>query len=541
MFKVMVVDDEPIILDKLHGIIDWEGHGCRIVAETNDSTEALRLAVELQPDIVYSDICMPLMNGIELTEALKQQLPQSVVILISGYDDFNYAQQAIETGVFRYLLKPLNTELFIKVLEEAQQHLTMLEQELQEKEDLKAQIKASLPWLREKFFTDLVNGESSRELSEQQLDFLELDPPEALYNVISVHIDDYASLAGTLKEADFQLSRAHLLNLIQNQLKEATVFLYGFQNKPGELVFVYGIESVSGQDGVFKGLQKAQDSVETMDGLTFSAGLGRLYPGFGSLNISYREALLALEFKLWAGRRAIIPYHDLEKTSVGHLVYHPDYDGFLTMLREGNLEKTLSFIDQLIASFKSQEYASKSFLHLTVLSLVNQMTRALFEFNISLDTVFGPAYDPFQEINVLETLDDIERWLKDLSRDAITNILRHKQDVSKNFVAKAKLFIENNYQDPELNLALVAENVYVSSCYLSHLFKESTGSTVIEYLNKIRIRAAKKLLKETQLKIYEIAEQVGFNDYHYFGIVFKKQTGLAPLEYRDKVQFDNLI
>lgn len=541
MFDVMIVDDEPIILDKLQSIIDWEKYDCRIVAVADNSTAAMKLALNTKPQIIFSDICMPLMNGIDLAEVLRKELPRSLMILISGYDDFNYAQQAIEAGVFRYLLKPINTAKFIETLQEALQHLSLLDQELKEKESLKAKIKDSLPRLKEKFFTDLISGELSNKTIEQQLNFLGLNLSSSLYGVLNVHPDDYGVLTNSLPEAELQLYQAHLLSLLENALMNHTSFWYGFQNRPGETLVIFGVESTESIEGFIQGIQLVQARIEEMYNITFSAGLGRLYTGFESINISYRETLLALDFKLWAGKNVIIPYQDIENTQSGHLVFQPDYDGFSSALREGNQDKAFGLVEQIFASYKSQEYTSKSFLHLTMLGMVNLIIRSLLEFNIAIEAILGPAFDPFQEIDALETLSDLEAWFKEILIKAMDEISRHKQDVSRNFVAKAKSYMDLNYADPSLNLAKVAENVFVSSCYLSRLFKEITGKTMIEYLTKTRIRAAKKLLKKTSAKVYEIAEQVGFSDYHYFGIVFKKITGLTPLEYRDKVQFDNFI
>ncbi len=541
MFKVMIVDDEPIILDKLQSIIDWEKNDCQVVAVADNSTTALKLALETQPQIIYSDICMPAMNGIELAETLKNELPHSIVILVSGYDDFNYAQQAIEAGVFRYLLKPINLERFIKTLQEAKQYLILFEQELKEKEVLKTKLKESLPRLKEKFFTDLISGKINQKLLEQHLAFLGLNLTTPLYGIINIHLDDYSNLTTSLPEEDLQLYCTHLLNLLKNTLEEYIPFWYGFLNNPQEVIGLFGIQSDSDLDLIIQKIQQVQQKIQNIYGITFSAGLGRLYSKLALVNNSYRESLLALDFKLWAGKNVIIPYQDIEKTNSGHLFSYPDYDTFVTILREGNEKKAFSFLTHIFISLKSQEYASRGFLHLTMLGLVNQIIRALMEFNIAIEDVFGKAFDPLREVTSIETLVDMEAWFKNILIRAIEEINRHKQDVSKNFVEKAKCFIEENYPDPELNLIKVADSVFVSSSYLSHLFKEITGSTVIEYLTKTRIRAAKKLLKETQSKVYEIAEAVGFSDYHYFGIVFKKITGLAPLEYRDKVQFDNYI
>jgi two-component system response regulator YesN len=171
---------------------------------------------------------------------------------------------------------------------------------------------------------------------------------------------------------------------------------------------------------------------------------------------------------------------------------------------------------------------------------IHQIIHTLLEFNGPLMTIFGADFDPLVAVDACETLADLAGLVQELSKKAVDYIIRYKQDVGKNFVEKAKSYLERNYHDPELSLNMVAEHVYVSSCYLSHLFRQVTGMTISEYLNKVRVTSAQKLLKETPLKIYEIATQVGFNDAHYFGIVFKKITGLSALEYRDKVQVTNI-
>ena len=142
-----------------------------------------------------------------------------------------------------------------------------------------------------------------------------------------------------------------------------------------------------------------------------------------------------------------------------------------------------------------------------------------------------------REIEKFDTLDQLQSWLEQLARQAVAFIHNHKQKVGRNFVEKARQYIEVNFRDPELNLDKVAEHVYISSCYLSRLFKEVTAYSFTEYLNRRRIKEAKHLLLSSPAKIYEIAEAVGFRDSHYFGIVFKKITGLAPSEYRDQVRY----
>ena len=293
----------------------------------------------------------------------------------------------------------------------------------------------------------------------------------------AIQLDDYANLCGVLKEEDLHLYRFHLLNILQNKLKAVTGFIYGFQNKPGELVLIYGLTGLQCLEDVFQGVLEVQNNFRELHQTTFSAGLGRLYPEFESLKISYQEALLALDFKVWIGKNVLIPYSDIENTRVGHMLRspEPEYGDFISILREGSSEKALTFIEQIFAAFKAKDYTrtsatTKSFLNLTLIDLLNQIIRSLLEFNITIEEVFGTGFDPFIAINSHETVYDLEHWLTEMTQKAIEHISNHKQDVNKNFVEKAKQYLENNYSDANLNLALVAENVYVSSCYLSHLF-----------------------------------------------------------------------
>lgn len=543
MFTVMLVDDEPIILDKLRHIIHWKEHDCVIVAEAESGIQALEVCNKLKPEIIFSDIYMPLLDGIEFSEKLREILPESLVVLISGYNEFSYAQKAIEAGVFRYILKPLQARELINILSEAKQHLTARRQEAEEKKRLQRMIKENLPSLREKFFADLIEGELNCRDLREQLAFLELAPAGGLFGVIAVHLDNYHQLAGDLPEAELQLFKHQIINMLHTYLPKVTSFLYAFINKPREIIVVYGLEQKKNEEAIYETLFQVQDRFRKVSNVTFSAGLGRPYPDLGSLKNSYREANLALDFKVWAGKNALIPYNDLENTRSGRLLYFQEYENFTSTLRKGDREQAESYIAQLTAALKADDsiHLTKSLLHLTILDLVNQIIRSLLEFNCAMEEVFGADFNPLREINNYETIDDLECWVKSLTSQAIDFIILHKQEVGKNFVEKAREYLENNFPDPELNLNKVAKEVYVSACYLSHLFKEVTGQTITEYLHKVRIRQAKKLLQETPLKIYEVAAEVGFKDSHYFGIVFKKSTGLTPGEYRDKIQIDNFI
>lgn len=541
MLKIMLVDDEPIILDKLSHLLTNVAPDCAIVAKASNGTAALQSAQGLQPQIIFSDIQMPLMNGIELAQALKQSVPEALIILISGYNEFSYAQQAIATGVFRYLLKPIDSDKLATVLAEAREYLTLREEEAAEKKRLQVLIREQLPRLREKFFSDLIKGGLEQGQLREQLDFLELTPACDCFGVIILQMDNFAALHTSSSTKDLHLLKFRLLTLANHALEHLT-FCYCFIHRPSEIVIAYGTNDDNEAERLLPRLTELQNRFCAGSGQTFSAGLGRLYPELASLPQSYHEALVALDFKVWTGQNALIPFPDIERSRSGRLIQIPNHDHFNLLLREGDPAKTDLAIDQYFVSLQqSSDYTSKSLLHLAVLDLINQIIRTALEFNGPAEQLFGPDFDPLQAVNACESLPDLACLVKELSRTAVRFIALYKQSMGKNFVEQAKSYLEQNFANPELSLNEVAQHVFVSASYLSHLFKQVTGNTVTEYLNRIRIQTAQKLLKQTTQKIYEIAEQVGFSDSHYFSIVFKKSTGISALEYRDKVKIDTML
>lgn len=542
MYTVMLIDDEPLILEKLTHLIAWEAHACQIIAALDKSTTALELAREIKPQIIFSDIQMPHLNGLELAQQLQKELPESLVILISGYNEFAYAQVAISSGVFRYLLKPLTPEALIEVLKEAQQTIALRQAAFSERLRLQALVKASLPRLQEKFFTDLLQSELLFPDLQAELDFLELNLNSSTFGVILISLDNYHELSRNLNTETLQLTKFQLIELLNNALADQASFHYLLFHKPSELVLICGLTSSQSEEQLYQTLLELQQAFQAKSSFTFSAGLGSFSPELTALRTSYQEALLALEFKVWAGQNALIPYQDLARSHAGQLLNMPEHDRFTALLREADLSGAHAYLKKFFTSLQqAKPVLTKNLLHLAVVDLINQLIHTLLEFNAPLEEVFLTEVDPLAWVSQAETVSQLVSLVETLTQQAIAFIAHYKQDLSKNFVEKAKTYLEKNYQNPELNLNELATHVYVSSCYLSHLFRQVTGSTISEYLNKIRIRASQRLLKETQLKIYEIAEQVGFNDSHYFGIVFKKTTGLSALEYRDKVQLDNLL
>lgn len=542
MYTVMLIDDEPLILEKLTHLIAWEAHACQIIAALDKSTTALELARKTKPQIIFSDIQMPNLNGLDFAKQIQTELPESLVILISGYNEFAYAQAAITSGVFRYLLKPITPENLIAVLKEAQSTLDLRQAALTERIRLQAMVKASLPRLQEKFFTDLLHGELLLPDLQAELDFLELTPCGAAFGVILLSLDNYLQLTTTLNTETLQVTKFQLIELLNNAIVNQTSFQYLLFHKPSELVLICGLATSQTEEQLYQSLLATQQTFQAKSGFTFSAGLGSFSPKLTALRTSYQEALLALEFKVWAGQNALIPYQDLARSRAGQLLNMPEHDRFTAFLREADLNHAHAYLENFFVSLKQSEPAlSKNLLHLAVVDLINQIIHTLLEFNAPLEEVFATEVDPLDWVSQAETLAQLVILMEQLTQQAISFIANYKQDLGKNFVEKAKVYLKKNYSNPELSLNEIATHVYVSACYLSHLFRQVTGSTISEYLNKIRIRAGQKLLKETQLKIYEIAELVGFNDSHYFGIVFKKTTGLSALEYRDKVQIDNLL
>lgn len=539
--KLMIVDDEEIIRNGIMNAVNWDEHGYAIVAHAGDGKKALEIAKSVKPDIILTDISMPIMDGLEFADEVKQCMPDTVIIFLSGYNEFNYARRAIELGVYRYLTKPVQEAELLEVLNEASKDLEHRELEKAQVSKLKALIRDSLPLLKERFLLNLVRGNLKETEINSKLSFLNINMQSSDLFCMVISLDDYFIFAEKSNEDDQNLYKFAVQNIAEEVLAKAQGHFAVFEEKRNEIgvLFWFDEPPASYLSAIYPVLQEIQDYIRSYLRTTVSIGVGRMYKSLSEIPKSYAEARESLAFRTVYGKNSILYIGDINPTGSYKTPVHiyEKQDELLKAVKSGSLENSAQIMDLIFESFRSESYIRSEHIHLFVLQMIIELEKVIFEFDGDAGEIFGRKFAPLALLN-FDTFDDIQQRLAEIIGKTVDFINSKRRQVNRNFIEKAKEFINGSFAREDLNLGAIAEKVCVSPGYLSQLFKQVEGISCVEYITKVRINNAKKLLKETTLKTYEIAEKSGYVDPQYFSTCFKKIVGVSPTDYRDIIARD---
>lgn len=537
----MIVDDEEIIKNGIINAVNWDEHGYTIVAQAGDGRRALEIAKETKPDIILTDIFMPIMDGLEFAKELKQCMPETVIIFLSGYNEFNYAQKAIELGVYRYLTKPVQEEELLEVLKEASKDLEHRELEKAQISKLKALIRDSLPLLKERFLLNLVKGNLKENEILSKLNYLNMNMQSSNFFCMVISLDDYFLFAEKSNEDDQNLYKFAVQNIAEEVLSKIQGHFATFEEKRNEIgvLFWFDEQPASYLSVLYPVLQEIQNHIHSYLRTTISIGIGKMCSDLTQVPKSYSEAEESLEFRTVYGKNSILYIGDINptgsyKTSVQ--IYRKQEE-LLKAVKSGSLENSTEMLNRIFESLRSESYIKSEQIHLFVIQILIELEQVVIEFDGDVNEIFGKKFAPLALLN-FDTFEDIQVKVSEIIHKTVDFINSRRKLVNRNFIEKAKEFINGSFALEDLNLGSISEKVSVSPGYLSQLFKQVEGISCVEYITKIRINNAKRLLKETNLKTYEIAEKSGYVDPQYFSTCFKKIVGVSPTDYRDIIVKD---
>jgi two-component system response regulator YesN len=526
LYKVFLVEDEIVAREGIRDNVDWKSAGFEFCGEAPDGEVALPLIQTAQPDVLITDIKMPFMDGLQLCKIVRERMPQVKVIILSGHDEFNYAQEAVKLGVSEYLLKPLGAQDLHNVLQKV---ASQLEQERKEKErlqKLKEQIEENRAILREKFLLKLVMGAVSSPEAVEKSQQLDMDIIAKCYLVIVIKVELYDCTEG-FDYYEYQQVQQIVSRLVGNN---PDVFL--LKKDMEELVLIikgHYVEYLE-EEGYFL-LELITQEVKSKTKCSLTVGVGNPKRRIGDIYQSFVEALANAQ-NVIEGNGQIGPNREVDKTELLKL----DKSVIENYLRYGTKDEFNVFFDAYIQPFSDtalRSYIIKNYIFVDVV-----LTTAKFvkELSGSLDQVVP-------EINHVETLLMNVKTIAQIREQAqkiLVSALEFRDSQANNqyteMIRQAKAYIDAHYSDPNISLSEIAAYVNLSPSHFSSVFSHETGETFKEYLTGIRIKKAKELLRTTALKTFEISYQIGYNDPHYFSHVFKKNTNVSPKNFRLQVQ-----
>ncbi|MBP1990123.1 response regulator transcription factor [Paenibacillus eucommiae] len=535
MLNVILVDDEPLVRIAFKSFLDWDAHGFRFVGEFSNGKDAWDQIKSLEADIIVTDIRMPVMDGLQLIREVRADQSDIVIVVLSSYDDFHLVKEAYNYGIYDYILKTeMNPEQLKQLFAKVKEHITDYRIKTNQHVKLQKLVTQNKASLRAAFFKELIWG---RSLNDEKLDF-EIDQlglllkPKNLYMSI-LQIEDFDILERKYGDDSLQLLLFSMLNIIEEILNEDRIGDV-FSNHPGEYVIIFSFNEIPSSKLIKETLWHLHKRIHHVLvqylNVTVSSGISDVsLRGFRHMIHMYKQASQAVEYKFVKGKSTITFFDEVvthqmdrldDKVEKGSHILR----GFLENPLEEQLEAMLQQL--LITSTTSDPndfkqikliygvYASVLYDH----SLKKQILMQMME-------VFEAYYKRLQTYG---TLNELNEWLR-----RILQMICEENNGESYLVKQAKQYIYGNYGE-QITLSKVAQSLQVSESHLSRLFSEQTGERFMRFLVKVRIEKAKEYLDTTHLKIYEIAEKVGYTSTEHFSRSFKEVTGKSPKSFMNK-------
>ncbi|WP_163195338.1 response regulator [Clostridium thermarum] len=532
MYKLILVDDEEEVRKGVLKKIEWEKYGFEIVGEAENGREALDMVERTFPDLVITDIKMPFMNGIELAEYLKEKSPTTKVIILTGFDEFEYAHKAIKLNVIEYVLKPISARELIEVLIKTK---ALLDEEIMERKNIEAlreNYVRSLPLLKEKFLAALITNTMSKAEIEERAKNYNIDLNGNNFVVSTVRVENHSYQASYEEKELFAFALLNVINEIISKYDVGTAFMYG---SDVVIICVFkNIEKEASAKRALKILEELQLTIKKYINLSVTIAVGNFCPDVTLISNSYKNSLTALDYRVLLGTDRIIWIEDVEPKSNDRLHFDSAKEHALSSsLKVGTEEDINKTIDEFFNEISSSKASIKDY-QIYLMEIITAILKVAKASDINLSEILAEGYNLFTDLFSFNDLIEIKTGLKNLCIKIMEKISLGRQDTSKSIVKEAKEYIESHYMESDLGINDLCSFLHISPTYFSSIFKKETKMTFVNYLTQVRMNAAKELLKTTNLKAFEIAEKVGYSEPNYFSYSFKKNFGISPSEFRSK-------
>jgi len=539
MYKLIIVDDEYSTRNGLKICIHWFDYGIEVAGEAENGNKGLELADRVRPDIVLTDVKMPGMDGIEMVKRLKERHPDTKIVFISGYDDIEYLKSAMKMDAVDYILKPVNLQELTTVIEKIMAMSKREENRKDMLQRLSAKLNESIPLLREKFFIQLIkDGNMDRASTEKRIDFLDLRLPyQAPYCAIIIGIDNPRTVFEKMPEQNTQLISFAIQNICR-EVVEARASGSAFEHQRGEYVLIVELPENEGEEIIFPLVSELMASLNgflnrMIGGISLTIGIGGTVEHLGRLADSYQMASGAIERKLFLGRNQVVTFDAMAaRKDVDYRAVNERMTSLSSVLKSGDAVQVSQRLDALFEELRGSSgigYIDCQRIGLQVLLVASQF---LSESGIRAGDLGGRESEAWAQLMKLETLDDMSHHLK-VYLTQVCERIEHREDRRiPEVITEIMRIILERYSE-NLTITDIASQVYLAKTYICLLFKQETGETINEYITRVRMEQAKKLLNGTDRKLAEICTAIGYAEPSYFTKQFRKYTGMNPSDYRD--------
>lgn len=542
MLKIFLAEDEVVVRETIKRMIPWEELGFELVGEAADGEMALPLLIRQQPDLLITDIKMPFMDGLTLARLAKKEIPGLKVVILSGYDDFNYAKQAIGIGVEDYLLKPITKNALIERLSEIRSRYEHEKTQKEYYEKFQREMQAYEKNSSRDFFEALVGGSMDMMEVYKRAEKLGLDIVAEAYNVLIFTMNCDEDFSGQRDE--YSSWEAESLELLENffaghssaMLFRSNIFSYGVLLKGQRETIEENTRAcvdeirkiLSRQDGRREWFLAVGQSVERLSQIqksyhTASRAFSQRY--LYDENILYYDEMETMEHP--GGQAETEDNAYLQKVDVNAL--NPAI--LQKFLSNGLQEETENFVKDYFYAIGQEPMESLVFRNYVILNV--RFSVISFIKGLGCDTNEMESADTEEVLAESgKNMESAIAYAKKMISQAIEIRDQNSGNKNRSILKTAVDFIDSHYMEEDISLNTVANVANVSANHFSALFSQNMGQTFIEYLTTLRMNKAKELLRCTGMRSSEIAGEIGYKDAHYFSYLFKKTQGMTPSDYR---------
>lgn len=531
MYKVLLVDDEILVRDAIGKKIEWNKLGFELAGDCENGRDAIEFVKNNQVDLVLTDICMPHMDGMELSRWLYENYPQIKIIIFSGYSDFEYAKQAIQYKVSEYILKPVTAKELTEVLNRLKTKMDDLRKEERRMDELKKvyhNYTKNEALIIAKTLSRLVTGTQEVERSLYELREMGIEIKGTAFRAVAADIDVYSewceSGSNGLKKESALMS--FVVENISNEIVEEYEAGLVYRDSDNRVCMLLWTDAPQRFKEIVPNMcREIQEQISAAMSLSVSIGIGCYVDSLEDLPKSYESAVDVLKYRYSRGNGVLIDCE--EEIKEGNVLeLEPKLREIASALRGGDesgLMETLYSIENWFRERYVSRNKASSYLH--------QVLHAIHKNVLEAEEGFELEETLLSRVSEAQGIQSAMKLTREYAQKGIRAVNASRQTSAERQAGLAMDYMQKHYGDCELGLNQICEYLNISTSRFSSIFKEATGKTFIEVLTGIRMEKAKQLLRQTSLKNYEIAEKVGFSDPHYFSIAFKKTTGMTPKEY----------
>ena len=525
-YKVILVDDEVEVIDVMKKKIRWNELGFDVVGSANNGVKALELVEKLQPDVVLTDIKMPYMDGLELSRKLNQYYPNIYIMLCTGFDEFEYAKEAVHLEIKEYMLKPINATELSESLEKLKNTLDKDREEKLNVKKLEDYFQEALPKLQSNFFISLIEGRVNEGDYERFLQNYRVHMKGPLFCCIIFH----TSANNVPDGMDPLLLSMSVEREIKQRMTEdcnCQEFIY-----MGSTLLIMELHSEDEIAQLTDNCDRFCRWAWRIMGAVVTAGIGTVCNTLRDISISYEGAREAVSYRVLYGTKRAINIAEIVPKEPKKMVPLEEtrMQDLFRAIHVGNSEEIRK---EAIKETKKlhKNAATISQYNLVTMEIVSGFFKFCSNNSMDFNEISGNVPNLYERVTQLDE-SSMTNWIVNMSMGISEKLRSTRNSTSRRMITNAQNIVENRYMEPALSLDDVCADLSVSNSYFSSIYKKETGQSFVSYLTDYRMDRAEELLLNTDEKSYKIAEKVGYQDANYFSYLFKKKFGVSPTKYR---------